>query len=872
MTHRLIAVGCGIALLAGGALAQGGHRIGANAVVIDGPSHWNNWSFPSGTLKIDADGVRPRHWRKDTNAVLDIVDNLRFNPPDYLNTKAAEEIELLDALDAGTNVEDLVHLFDGDITTYWEPEFPRVGATDDLDQRWWFAVDMGHSLNASRIVLRFVNEDLGDPFRLFEVLVSDGQKPVQALTGNNLEYTRVYQTLHPNLSERVIEIDLANVPVEQRRKRIVRRVQVVVTGSSLDRGREISQAEYEQMRQDAPRDTGLVEYARRLSSGGDIAVTPAVYARLDENRRGSVRYFRRELPRLAELEVWSDGDDIFKETLARGGGFTHATTHPLGAADMNPKALLDGAISTSVGFRIGVRGLSASFLVDLIVDLGSSFWIEGGRMALNFRSVLEPSTFGEFAFDFSDGRREIDGSLKWDRRVYTDGAPERSPTSGLVHLYCMNFEPVKARFFRLQYRRADHQPQFVAVGDMQLIGRGYQPQIELTSDLIQLGASRNLTTIEWDADTPPDTRVQLQTRTGNTLDTLLHYYKTNGTEVSAAQYNQIRIKSQKGDIIPEEVASSDWEPWSEPYEVSGGSQITSPSPRQFLKIRATLLADDPGLHATLRAVRLNFSEPVADRLQGRLVPTRVDSLGVERGFSLLVDFESLGHPFDEILLRAPAGMQLSFDPVCETMFAGLASAFEIGADPSGQALRDVQVLATGDSLHLSFPQISSGVEVVRLDFRGTLFSGGGRLQALVRDSEDGHWQQVDEQVNRTSLQLVAQPHRKRLFGALEVNPPAFSPNGDGINDVMLLDFALMLVGASTAVEVEIFDLSGSRVRRLEEQRQVSAGAYSIPWDGRDEAGDLVSPGLYALRLRLDSDTEGASVREREIVRTVAVIY
>ena len=82
--------------------------------------------------------------------------------------------------------------------------------------------------------------------------------------------------------------------------------------------------------------------------------------------------------------------------------------------------------------------------------------------------------------------------------------------------------------------------------------------------------------------------------------------------------------------MPEEVAGSDWEPWSEPYEIAGGSQITSPSPRKLLKIRATLHSDDPEAHATLREVRINFSEPVADRLLGRLVPTRVDLPGVER--------------------------------------------------------------------------------------------------------------------------------------------------------------------------------------------------------------------------------------------------
>lgn len=875
---------CGVGPLADDAHAQSGHGLRANAVVVESESHWNNWSFPAGTLEIDANGVRPRLWRRHTNAVLDIVDNLRFNPPDYLNKKSPDEIELLDAVDAGSNKAAVANLFDGDMTTYWEPEFPAAVTAETLDQHGWFAVDLGHSLTGTRIVLRFVDEGLGDPFRLFEVMVSDGQKPVKALLGDALDYTRTYQTLHPNLGERVIEIDLANLPIAERRKRIVRLVQVVVTGSALARGREISRDEYERLRTEASQDTGMVEYSKSLESGGELAVTRELYYELEEDRRGPIRYFRRELPRLAELEVWSEGDDIFKETLSRGGHFSHTTPHILGAAELNPQLLLDGQIETYQAFPMAASGLpDASFLVDLVVDLGSFFWIEAERIVLNFRPSIFAFKFGELALDFSDGAREVDGSLKWDRRAFTPGIPRRTSSTGSVHLYAFDFEPVKARFLRMQYRRAGSNSSYPAgtttayVGEIQLHGRGYQPQVELTSDLIQLGGNRNLSTIEWVADTPPGTRVELQTRTGNTLDTLLHYYKADGTEISEAQYKKIRIKSQKGPIEPEEVAGSDWEPWSAPYEIASGSQITSPSPRKLLKIRATLHSDDPDVHATLREVRLNFSEPVADRLLGRLVPTRVDSPGVEHAFSLFVDLESQANPFDKLLLRAPAGMQLAFDPSREHVFAGPASAFGDRADPKAdgptdRTVGDVQVLTTGDSLQLSFATVTSGVEVVRVDFRGTLFSSGGRLQALMHNSDDGVWQRVDEEVARTSLQLVAQPQRKVLFGSLELNPPAFSPNGDGLNDVVKFNFTLMLVGISAPVEVEIFDLTGRRLRRLEEQRPISAGTYSIAWDGRDEAGVVVPPGLYAARVRLDSDTEGASIVSRDVLGAVAVIY
>ena len=118
---------------------------------------------------------------------------------------------------------------------------------------------------------------------------------------------------------------------------------------------------------------------------------------------------------------------------------------------------------------------------------------------------------------------------------------------------------------------------------------------------------------------------------------------------------------------------------------------------------------------------------------------------------------------------------------------------------------------------------------------------------------------------------MAQPQGKRLFSELGI-PEFFTPNGDGINDELTMEFTLVLVGRSTAVEAEVFDLSGRRVARLEERRGVSTGQYSIPWDGRDEAGNLLPPGLYAIRLRLDADTGGTDLNRDEVLRTVALAY
>ena len=526
------------------------------------------------------------------------------------------------------------------------------------------------------------------------MLTSDGQKPVSALTSNALDYERVYQTIRPNTSERLIEIDLEDLPVLQHRKRVIRLLQVVITGSALERGREISQQEYERLRAEAPGDTGFVEYTKRLADGSERAVPADVFAALEEARRGTIRYFRRERPRLAEVEVITDGDDVLANAIERGGNITASD-----GGQFNASVLVDSDALTNLALKVWIPVTEALLFgnirqEDVFVDLGGAFWIEKHRMAINFRPSAHSGSWGDYWVDLSDGSREVDGTIKWVRRVESPGFPGKTGAIGGLHLYSHDFDPIKARFMRIYYTASGDYPSgpsTVYLSDIQLIGDGYQPEVTLTSDLIRLGGSRNLTTIEWDADIPPGTRVALQTRTGNTLDTLLHYFKKDGTEVTEAQYNKIRIKSQKGDIVPEEVASADWEPWSAPYEFATGSAVTSPSPREFMKIRVTLLSDDPQAHATLNEIRVNFSEPVASRLEGRLLPTRVDELGVERGFSLIVDIEPPASPIGELLVKPPPGMQVSFDPAAESVYAGKA-------EDLADASRDLQNAAVGDAV------------------------------------------------------------------------------------------------------------------------------------------------------------------------------
>ncbi len=55
----------------------------------------------------------------------------------------------------------------------------------------------------------------------------------------------------------------------------------------------------------------------------------------------------------------------------------------------------------------------------------------------------------------------------------------------------------------------------------------------------------------------------------------------------------------------------------------------------------------------------------------------------------------------------------------------------------------------------------------------------------------------------------------------------------------------------TELDLHIYDTLGRRVRSLLKRKRMSAGKYEIHWDGRDEAGNPVSSGVYFYELHTE---------------------
>ena len=105
-----------------------------------------------------------------------------------------------------------------------------------------------------------------------------------------------------------------------------------------------------------------------------------------------------------------------------------------------------------------------------------------------------------------------------------------------------------------------------------------------------------------------------------------------------------------------------------------------------------------------------------------------------------------------------------------------------------------------------------------------------------------------------------------MLGDIEAGNGAFTPQGDGINDLLSIQYTLFRVRESSQVQVGLYALDGRPVWQAPPSVQ-SAGRHAVHGDGRDEAGQLVRPGVYRARVEVETD-QGRAVR----LQPVAVAY
>ena len=340
----------------------------------------------------------------------------------------------------------------------------------------------------------------------------------------------------------------------------------------------------------------------------------------------------------------------------------------------------------------------------------------------------------------------------------------------------------------------------------------------------------------------------VQTRTGSDRDPE-HYFRLDlqaedGLQRVSREDYQALPDEEKGPIKPNPL-------WSSWQTVSGGL-MRSPGLRRFLQFRVRMAS--PG--AVLRRLVFEFARPpVVSSLLAEISPGVVPP-GVETRFTLSM----------EVRLRPDKGLDpraTGFRFLQVRTAAQVTKIERILVDDEEISFSATYEPGEGFDINL-WRHIEQTGTFVQIVFRGTVFRDYTHFEvrALDRRDADGQLEEayqvaderdVDPSLEGTNLvvrfadgnvPLVAQLQGTRLF----------TPNGDGINDAFALSYALLKLVAEAAVTLEVYDLAGRRVRRAYEGMGRN-GSYAVEWDGTDDRGLLVPPGLYLYELRVQADED-----------------
>lgn len=388
------------------------------------------------------------------------------------------------------------------------------------------------------------------------------------------------------------------------------------------------------------------------------------------------------------------------------------------------------------------------------------------------------------------------------------------------------FNPTVARYIKITI---DVLPQNnnTTISEVEVYGEGFLPLGFYYSSVRDVGKRVNFGTLEFDAIIPTGTSVSFNFRTG-----------LNPT------------------------VDSTWGLWGNEITESG-SLFFVDEPRRYIQYRVRLETNT--LETPLvDFIKINYDTMNVISNSNAVISPQFAQILKENEFTYTIEtnFDLNDRGIDTLIINTPSPAQLR-----EVL---------VNNSPVG-VLSNVNA----DRILIFFNSTVKTSGNITVRFVTTPFLGVNPYSATVSSKEIIYNpQKIDSKItdNTEAWSIITVGVPDKLIINANATPNPFTPNNDGLNDFTRLEFFLgniaeprdQIGGQIRKITIKIYDLTGKLVRDLYESE---TGSYafiaenSIEWNGKNNDGKTVRPGVYIYQIIVDSDNGGENIS-----KTVVVAY
>ena len=578
--------------------------------------------------------------------------------------------------------------------------------------------------------------------------------------------------------------------------------------------------------------------------------------------------------------MWIDPEEnlILAPSLhARNGHLSSSTTTIYVLTDSEPmQALIDGDPETAMLRQVEVSprlvGLNKSHIKNMVINLGAELPVNRIRFyprsdfAENYLAWYEIGVADNTA-PFADVPGQYRPGLRWYQDISRSLTSTNDPAldilvrkeENLDGVVDLRFPTRDLRFVSLRPVNPDRDWE---LAEWEIYGEGFVTHTVYRTEILDFGRPVAWSKIRWEGEIPPGTRLLLRTRTGDTPQPNRFWeigLAGQFEELTGAEYETRSLRS-----VNRTYDMDNWSFWSAPYpfeaglrdpsmpaaDWTDGTPLLSPSPSRYLQFEIVMVADRD-VAPRLENLSLLFAEePAAQAVIGEIWPVETESFAPQT-FTYVV--RPLLRPGDRGFDRLEIFTQIPADTVHSVKVDG------------EEVIDRFPPEIHGDRIVVSFaPRQAPQDDEKRIEvvFDARVLRFGAEFTGWVYDSGQPALKQQIQAGNATfrlggDVLSVRTPMGGDLISRLQARPSPFTPNGDGVNDQVRIAYDLRDLDTPQQLTLRIFDLGGRIVREVVAVPSRS-GSFDHAWDGRDDSGQVVPPGLYLYQVDLATD-EGREV-------------